>query len=149
MNATPYLNFTGDCREAFATYQQVLGGELRQLTYGQAPPQPPGADGCGGGEPPPGSADLIMHASLLPPQAQAPLLMGSDMPPGTQQQGRGGIAVALDCADNAEAERVFAALAQGGQVQMPIAETFWAERFGMLVDRFGIPWLINGTYKPM
>lgn len=145
MKTTPYLSFHGDCRDAFATYKSIFGGEVFQITYGDAPPQPEGTtppEGCG--DIPASAKDHIMHATLA--QGQTAFLMGSDMPPGFEK-GSGGISVALNCDDNAEAERVFNALAEGGNVQMPMAETFWAERFGMLVDRFGTPWLINGVYK--
>lgn len=148
MNVTPYLNFSGSCRQAFALYKEVLGGELFQITYGEAPPQPEGvtSEGCAGGMPE-GADDLIMHVALM--HGQAPFLMGSDIPPNMPQPGSGGVSVALACDDNAEAERVFKALSDGAQIQMPLAETFWAERFGMLVDRYGTPWLINGVQKKL
>lgn len=146
MKTTPYLSFHGECREAFATYKRIFGGEVFQITYGEAPPQPedaaPPPEGCG--DVGASAGDLIMHATLA--HGQAAFLMGSDMPPGMAKTS-GGISVALNCDDNAEAERVFAALSERAQVQMPLAETFWAERFGMLTDRFGTPWLINGVYK--
>ena len=148
MKATPYLNFDGDCRQAFELYKKVFGGDTFQMTYGDAPPPPEGSppppEGCGG-DMPADARDRIMHVTLA--HGQTAFLMGSDMPPSFGKTGSGGIAVALNCDDNAEAERVFQALADGGNVQMPMAETFWAERFGMVVDRFGTPWLINGIYK--
>lgn len=146
MKTTPYLSFYGDCRQAFETYARIFGGQVFQITYGEAPPPPEGSappEGCG--DVGPGAPDQIMHATLA--HGQAPFLMGSDMPPAMERKGSGGISVALNCDDNAEAERVFKALSEGAQIQMPMAETFWAERFGMLVDRFGTPWLINGVYK--
>ncbi|HEY0332856.1 MAG TPA: VOC family protein [Stenotrophomonas sp.] len=147
MKATPYLNFNGDCRPAFERYKQIFGGDAFQITYGEAPPPPEGAppppEGCGG-EVPASAKDRIMHVTLA--HGQEPFLMGSDMPPGMEKKGNG-IAVALNCNDNAEAERVFNALSDGASVQMPLGETFWAERFGMLTDRFGTPWLVNGVYK--
>jgi len=147
MKATPYLHFNGNCRQAFEAYKQIFGGDVFQMTYGDAPPQPAGAapppEGCG--DVATTAKDRIMHVTLA--QGQAPFLMGSDMPPNMEKQASAGMAVALNCDDNAEAERVFKALAEGGNVQMPLAETFWAERFGMCVDRFGTPWLVNGIYK--
>jgi len=145
MKVTPYLSFYGNCRDAFATYKSIFGGEVMQITYGDAPPPPADSkppEGCG--DIGPGAKDHIMHATLA--HGQAPFLMGSDMPPGIEKK-TGGVSVALNCDDNAEAERVFKALSEGAQIQMPMAETFWAERFGMLIDRFGTPWLINGKYK--
>jgi len=148
MKATPYLNFNGDCRQAFELYKKVFGGDTFQMTYGEAPPPPkdapPPPEGCAG-EIPDSAKDRIMHVTLA--HGQVPLLMGSDMPPGMEKHGSGGIAVALNCESNDEADRVFKALAEGGNVQMPLGETFWAERFGMCVDRFGTPWLVNGVYK--
>ncbi|HEX7050218.1 MAG TPA: VOC family protein, partial [Longimicrobiales bacterium] len=82
----------------------------------------------------------VMHARLVTDGA---VLMGSDAPPGQSVQPQG-IYVLVQVDDPADAERIFHALADGGQVTMPIAKTFWAERFGMLVDRFGIPWMVNG-----
>ncbi|HBK45822.1 MAG TPA: VOC family protein [Xanthomonadaceae bacterium] len=143
MKTTPYLNFNGDCRQAFETYERVLGGELYLITYGEAPADAAPGEGCG--DIAASAKDRIMHVTLA--RDRMPVLMGSDMPPGMEKSNAGGIAVALNCDDNGEAERVFAALAEGGQVQMAMAETFWAERFGMLTDRFGTPWLINGVYK--
>ncbi|MCW2037673.1 VOC family protein [Xanthomonas campestris] len=142
MHVTPYLNFNGHCREAFAHYQRVLGGELMLMTYSQMP-QDTRDDGCA--DVSAAAPDQVMHVTLA--AGEAPLLMGSDMPPGQHAPGGSNIAVALNFDDNAEAERVFAALAEGGQIGMPMEETFWAERFGMCVDRFGIQWLVNGRYQ--
>lgn len=145
MKTTPYLSFNGDCRQAFERYKQIFGGDTFQMTYGEAPPPPadapPPPEGCGDLS---AAADRIMHVTLA--HGQEAFLMGSDMPPGMEKK-PGGISVAVNCDDNAEAERVFKALAEGGTVQMPMAETFWAERFGMTIDRFGTPWLVNGIYK--
>ncbi|WP_372392823.1 VOC family protein [Xanthomonas sp. NCPPB 3582] len=142
MHITPYLYFAGTCRAAFAHYQHVLGGELMLMTYAQMPPH---AEGEAAMEDAAAAADLVMHVSLAGPDA--PLLMGSDLPPGKQVQGTGAVSVALGFDDTLQAERVHAALADGGQVQMPFDETFWAEGFGMCTDRFGIQWLVNGRYR--
>ena len=126
----PYLNFGGNCREAFTRYQEIFGGELVLLPFSQVPLE---------FAPPPEQADLIMHAALM---SQGNLLMASDDPSesfGPVQ----GMYVNCTVADGAEAERVFQALADGGQVTMPLAETFWSPKFGMCVDRFGIPWMVN------
>ncbi|WP_223571663.1 VOC family protein [Xanthomonas citri] len=137
MQVTPYLYFEGTCRAAFAHYQQVLGGELMLTTYAQMPPQA-GSDMSIDAA----ATDLVMHVTLAGPNG--PLLMGSDMPPGQQLDGARPVSVGLGFDDNLEAERAYTALAEGGQVQMPFGQTFWAEGFGMCTDRFGIQWLVNG-----
>jgi PhnB protein len=126
----PYLNFGGNCREAFTRYQEIFGGELVLLTMSDMPSDEPV---------PPDQANLIMHAALT---FDGHLLMASDDPTGGFN-GVQGMYVNYSVADPAEAERVFEALAEGGKVIMPIAETFWSPRFGMCIDRFGTPWMVN------
>lgn len=126
----PYLMFGGNCREAFTRYEQIFGGGLQLLPMSEMPSDQPV---------PPEKADLVMHAALT---FEGNLLMGSDDPTGNFQ-GVHGMHVSCTVADVAEAERVFEALADGGEVTMPIAETFWSPRFGMCVDRFGTPWMVN------
>lgn len=127
----PYLNFNGQCREAFKFYEQVLGGKIEFMaTFGESPM----AAEC-----PPGTLDHIMHVSL---KVGTCTLMGSDAPAGTFAQPQG-LYVSINVDEPAEADRIFNALAEGGNVQMPIDKTFWAERFGMMVDRFGTPWMVN------
>lgn len=126
----PYLNFGGNCREAFTRYQEIFGGELVLLPMSEVPTEDPV---------PQDQADLIMHAALT---FGDNLLMGSDDPTGGFDGVRG-MQVNFAARDVAEAERVFGALADGGEVTMPLAETFWSPRFGMCVDAFGIPWMVN------
>ena len=126
----PYLNFGGNCREAFTRYQEIFGGELVLLPMSDLPAEV---------EVPAGRGDLIMHAALT---FDDNLLMASDDPSEDFGPVRG-MYVNYSVGDVAEAERVFEALADGGQVTMPLAETFWAARFGMCVDRFGTPWMVN------
>ncbi len=140
MHATPYLNFNGNCREAFTLYQQLFGGELMLMRFADAP-----SDVCDGM--PAEVMDKVMHVTLA--GRDGPIVMGSDAPPGRGAERTEGIGVALGFDDNAEAERVFGALAEGGQIQMAFGETFWSERFGMVVDRFGVPWMINGKPKAL
>jgi PhnB protein len=136
MQLNPYLSFDGSCREAFAFYAEVLHGDIAaMLTYGETPM----ADRT-----PAELRGRIAHARLL---VGDKVLMGADAPPGRHEPATG-MSVILGLDDPAEAERVFAALAAGGSVTMPIEETFWARRFGMLTDRFGTPWMIN-CEKPM
>jgi PhnB protein len=129
----PYLAFAGNCREAFTRYQEIFGGELVLLPMSDTPTD--------AGPPPPGERpDAIMHAALM---RGADLLMGADDPVG-QFDGRvRGMCVNCSMPDPAEAKRVFDALADGGEVQMPLSETFFAPAFGMCTDRFGTPWMVT------
>jgi PhnB protein len=136
MRITPYLFFDGDCEEAFARYADVLGGEILAMMPHTGTPAE--------GEVPPEWRAKILHACM---RIGDDLLMASDAPPGRQQVPQG-FSVSLHPEDEAEAERVFAALSEGGTVTMPLAETFWARRFGMLTDRYGTPWMINCSRDP-
>ena len=127
-----YLFFDGNCADAMRFYERTLGGKLQLMTHGQSPMA---------AQTPPGSANRIMHARL---ELDGRLLMASDSMVGQPTQGMKGFSLSLIYPTVAEAQRMFAALAEGGQVTMPIAKTFWAEAFGMLVDRFGTPWMVNG-----
>lgn len=132
MPLATYLFFDGTCEEAFRFYERTLAGHIEDLmTF---------AGTEGEGHVPEHWRHKIMHASLR--LADGAVLMGSDGMPG-QTAAPQGFAVALHVGEVAEAERVFAALAEAGRVTMPMAETFWAERFGMCVDRFGVPWMLN------
>lgn len=128
----PYLFFSGNCREAFTRYQEIFGGELSLMKMSEMPPSE-------GETVPADQADLIVHVAL---SFEDHVLMASDDPTGDGGPVKG-MSVNFTVTDTNEAERVFAALADGGQVTMPIAETFWAPRFGMCVDRFGTPWMVN------
>jgi PhnB protein len=129
----PYLNFDGNCREAFTRYQEILGGELDVMAMSDMPPQE-------GVEISPEQADLVMHAALT--VGDGGLLMASDDPTGNFQEPQG-MYVNYTVDDTAEAERVFKELSDGGVIVMPIGETFWSPRFGMCIDRFGTPWMVN------
>jgi PhnB protein len=128
-----YLFFDGACAEAMRFYERALGGKLDLLTHAQSPVA---------GETPPGSADRIMHARLTMDSGS---LMASDTMAGQPYDGMHGFSLTLVYPTAADARRIFDALAQGGRVTMPIQKTFWAEAFGMLVDRFGTPWMVNGA----
>ena len=131
MQLNPYLSFDGRCEAAFKFYEKVLGGKIvAMMTFGETPMKD---------QMPAEWHGKIAHARLTVGDA---VLMGGDPPPQHYQPPKG-ITVTLGTVDPAEAERVFEALSEGGMVTMPIAETFWARRFGMLTDRFGIPWMIN------
>ena len=131
MQMTPYLTFNGQCEAAFRFYEERLGAKITcMMTYGETPAAE---------HSPPDMQDKVIHARLT---LGDDVLMGSDAPQGRYEETRG-FSVALGIDEPAEAERVFHALAEGGSVCMPIEETFWATRFGMLVDKFGIPWMVN------
>ena len=131
MQLNPHLHFNGDCESAFKFYEKCLGGKITFMMPHEGTPvadQVPGE-----------WRKKILHASL---KVGDHVLMGADTPPDHYQKPQG-FSVTLGMQDPAEAERVFHALAENGTVQMPLQETFWAARFGMLIDRFGIPWMIN------
>jgi PhnB protein len=131
MDLNTYLSFDGTCEAALKFYEKVLGGKIvAMMTYAEMPGSTPM------------SKDLqkkIMHARL---QLGDKLLLASDAPPDRFEAAKG-FHVMLGVKDPAEADRLFDALAAGGTIKMPIQETFWATRFGMLVDQFGTPWMIN------
>jgi PhnB protein len=130
MKINPYLSFDGNCREAFEFYAQALGGTIAFI---QTPGESPMAASA-----PSETHGRVMHVTL---HAGDQVLQGADTP-GTYSQ-PAGFSIAVHFDDRAEGERVFNALASGGQVHMPFQETFWAKGFGMLVDRFGTPWMVN------
>jgi PhnB protein len=136
MQLNPYLSFNGQCEAAFKFYAEALGGQIvATMTYGETPM----AD-----QTPAEWRGKIAHTRMA---VGGTMLMGSDSPPDRFEPMKG-VTIALGIDEPAEAERVFQALAAGGNVTMPIQETFWARRFGMLTDRFGTPWMIN-CEKPM
>ena len=131
MLLNPHLSFNGQCEEAFKFYQQCLGGNIQtMMTWGDSPM----AD-----QVPSGFRDKIIHATLI---VGGSTLMGSDSPADRYEEPRG-FSVGIEIGEPAEAERIFKALAENGKVQMPLQQTFWAAHFGMVVDRFGIPWMVN------
>ena len=137
---TPYLSFDGKTREAFAFYAQALGATIEtMMSFADMPPMPTPEEGCAGGMP---AGDGIMHASLLLPGGAR--LFSGDVPPGMPFDGMKGVMLALQYDTVDEAHSAFEALSQGGQVTMPLAPAFWAKTFGMLTDRFGVSWAVNG-----
>jgi PhnB protein len=139
---TPYLSFDGHTREAFQFYEGALGAHIQaMLTYADMPASPSPSDGCGEAARPTG--DGIMHACLVLPGGA--MLFAGDTPPGMPFEGIKGVMIALQYDTNDQAHSAFNALSQGGQVTMPMAPAFWAESFGMLTDRFGISWAVNGV----
>jgi PhnB protein len=128
MKLYTYLNFGGNCREAFRFYQEHLGGKVEvMMTHGEQP----------GGNAPPDQRDKILYARM---SIGDTLLMGSDV--GDKHQPMRSAYLYLSLDSTAEAERVYALLAEGGQILMPMSEQFFAIRFGMLRDRFGTLWMV-------
>lgn len=141
----PYLFFDGDCAEAMRFYQKVLGGELEaMIPYSEGPPPQEGdpGDGCGPAEGAPPAeewADRIMHASLV---IDGQRVMASDCPPG-QYEKPAGVSISINVESPEAVERIFGELSEGGEAAMKPAETFWSPRFGMLVDRHGVSWMVG------
>ena len=131
MKMSPYLSFKGECEAAFKSYERCLGGHPGEVFRYAGTPL---AD-----QVPADWSDKVMHASIT---IGGQKLMGGDVAPDRYEEPKG-FSLSLQIESTAEAERVFHELAKGGRVVMPLEKTFWAARFGMLVDRFGIPWLIN------
>jgi PhnB protein len=131
MQINPYLSFKGDCEAAFRFYEQCLGGQLGTIFRYAGSPM---AD-----QVPADWRDKVMHASLT---VGAQVLNGGDVAPDSYEEPQG-FSLSIQITSTAEAERIFHELGRDGKVVLPLEKTFWAARFGMLVDRFGIPWLIN------
>ena len=132
MEFSPYLMFDGDCAEAFKFYEQVLGGKIQTMM--------PFAGSPAAEHAPPEWGDKILHATLTFEGGQ--YIMASDAPPGQYAKPQG-ISVSIALKDRDKGESIFNSLAEGGTLQMPFQKTFWASGFGMCVDRFGIPWMVN------
>jgi PhnB protein len=131
LKLNPYLNYNGDCAGALKFYEEVLGAKKTfSMTWGEMP----GAEAF-----PAETHNLIMHASL---NIGDSVVMCADSPPG-QYKRPTGMNVSIHVKDVAEGQELFNKLAEGGEVQMPFQKTFWAPGFGMCVDRFGIPWMVN------
>lgn len=144
MKLIPFLNFQGQAHDAMAFYAHALGGEVVSETrYRDLPPMDGGDDGgdegCGGMSPE--SLDQVAHCQV---DAGGAVLMAADGPPlGDGADPAAATTINVDVGDVGEAERVFAALADGGKVLMPLGETPWAHRWGLLLDRYGKPWMVN------
>ncbi|SNT09089.1 PhnB protein [Noviherbaspirillum humi] len=130
-----YIGFDGNCADAMRFYERVLGGRIEMMmTHGESPVRD---------QLPPGNEDRVMHARLVLDQG---VLMAGDamVGCGSAYQGMKGFSLTLSYANAADAKPVFEALSEGGTITMPLQKTFWADSFGMLTDRFGTPWIING-----
>ena len=133
MQVQPYLFFDGRCEEAIAFYQEAIGAKVEMLMRFKDNPDPPHPGMC-----PPGSEDKVMHAALR--IGDATVMASDGMAQGNPDFK--GFSLSLDAKDEAEADRLFTALGDGGQVQMPMGKTFFSPRFGMVADRFGVSWMV-------
>ena len=131
MQLNPYILFDGNCEEALKIYEQVLGGKIEFLSKYAGSPAAEMA--------PPDWGDKVLHATM---KFDESYIMAADAPPGHYSKPQG-ISVSIGLKDRDRGERIFNALAEGGTIQMAFAKTFWASGFGMCVDRFGIPWMVN------
>ncbi len=132
MQVQAYLNFGGRCEEALAFYKQAVGAEVGMVMRWKDSPQP---DMKG----PPGYGEKVMHADFK--IGETTLMADDGMGPAKAEYK--GFTLSIAVADDAQAKRVFDALGQGGTVQMPLGKTFWTSSFGMLTDKFGVPWMVN------
>jgi PhnB protein len=138
MQIQPYLFYPGNCEEAIAFYREALGAqEVMKMRFKEAPPDPERPM-------PPEFAEKIMHATIQIGDAQIMMSDGGCMTPNVKFDGFG---VSLTATDAASAERYFNALAQGGKVTMPYQKTFWSPGFGMLNDKFGVPWMVSAPHQ--
>lgn len=130
---SPYLNFDGEARDAMTFYSKCLDAELVIQSFKDS-----------GMETPPGSEDRTIHAMISKGNV---VIMASDTMPGMPFVKGNNVWLSIDCEDNDEQDRLFAALGEGGTVLMPLADAFWGARFGMLTDRFGLGWMFNCNIK--
>ncbi len=130
MKIDAYLNFDGLCRAAFDFYARVLGGTVKAMSVEESPMA---------GQAGPEWKGRTIHARL---EVGGQVLLASDSPPGQHRPAQG-MWVSVQVADPAEAERIFNAFGDGGTPVMPLQETFWSKAFGMVVDRYGTPWMVN------
>ena len=132
MQVQSYLNFGGRCEEALAFYNKTLGAEVTMMMRMKESPDP-------AMQAPPAMAEKIMHSSF---KIGETTLMATDGM-GPEEAAFKGFTLSLNVANDSEAKRLFAALSEGGSVQMPLMKTFWTSSWGTLTDRFGVPWMVN------
>ena len=137
MQIQPYLFFDGSCEQALQFYQRAIGAKVEMLVRYKESPEPPPP-----GTVPPGYDDKVMHCSAR--VGDSVVMMADDCTGGSKASS--GFALSLSAPDVATANRHFKALAEGGQVTMPMAKTFWAPAFGMLRDRFGVHWMVSAEH---
>ena len=138
-NPIPYLAFNGNCAEAVRFYEQVLGGKIEMMMDGASSPM--------AADVPKEFAHRIIHARLVLPDGG--VIYAGDTPAHLPYEGIKGITLTLSYDTVDQARRIFDKLAAGGQVNMAMAPTFWAKAWGMLVDKYGVAWMVNGEVQPM
>lgn len=130
MSVGVHLQFTGQCREAFEFYQAILGGSLEVISYGSTP---------AGEQVPEDWQDKVVHATLKIDELE---LAGADIQP-EQYQKPTGFQLLIQAEDEERSKQLFDALGEGGSITIPLQQTFWSPCYGMLIDKFGIPWEVN------
>lgn len=130
----PYLNFSGNTKEVMEYYHTIFGGELKMTTFGEM--------GGGGMPVPEDYADKIMHAAL---ETDDLTIMASEGMPGKPLKTGDNISLSLSGTDDNKLKKSFSALADGGQVTMPLERQMWGDEFGMCTDKFGVQWMVNIT----
>lgn len=135
---SPYINFNGNAEEAFHFYRKVFGGEFASFSRFKDMPA--------GSPIEPGSEERVLHVAL--PVSKETMLMGSDIPAGVPPSVPGtNLTISISVSSEAEADRLYTGLLDGGRTLMPLEKTFWDAYFGMLTDRFGIQWMVSFTYE--
>lgn len=129
---TPYLTFNGTCRQAMTFYKDILGGELQLMDFASSPMDVPDE-----------AKNYIMHAVLTNNNVT---LMASDAMPNQPITNGNSVSLSINCQSVDEINQLFNSLAEGGQITMPLDDTFWGARFGMLIDKFGTNWMFNYDY---
>lgn len=135
MQVNPYLHYKGNCEEAFRFYEKALGAKVTVMMHVKGSPA---AEHM-----PPDMADKVLHAQMT---IDGEVVMASDAPPDHYKPIQG-FSVALQIADAAEGAKRFAAISEGGEIRMPYGPTFWSKGFGMCVDKFGVPWMVNSAIE--
>lgn len=131
MQVNPYLHYNGNCEEAFNFYAKAIGAKIEVIMHVEGSPA--------AAQMPPEMAKKVLHAQMT---IDGEVVMASDAPPAHFEKPQG-FSVALQMDDPVDGERKFKALAEGGTIKMPFGATFWSKGFGMCVDKFGIPWMVN------
>jgi len=135
MQVNPYLHYNGNCEEAFRFYEKAIGAKIEVIMHVEGSPAAE--------QMPPEMAKKVLHAQMT---IDGEVVMASDAPPAHFEKMQG-FSVALQIQDPAEGAKVFAALSAGGEIRMPFGATFWSKGFGMCVDKFGVPWMVNSAME--
>jgi PhnB protein len=131
MQVNPYLHYNGNCEEAFRFYEKAIGAKIEVIMHVEGSPAAE--------QMPPEMAKKVLHAQMT---IDGEVVMASDAPPAHFEKMQG-FSVCLQIAEPTQGAKVFAALSDGGEIRMPFGATFWSKGFGMCVDKFGVPWMVN------